>query len=290
MRQSNNLEISAPRGRSTYLRALTLLSLLSHADSFCSGELPKRQQLLRPSKAEEPCVRRMPAPLLLAKKKKAGSQKKEPSAAANSLPDIPLPLMVPDDIATSGSSYVEPSPPLLFGAAELQSGWQEVLSDDGDIFYYNAATGASQWERPVPAPPFPNAAALSVSARAPTTVLAAAQEDEEELPRFDGGLLPFGDGRPALSLPSFDDYKRGPAKPLPADDGSFRSKLTPINPGKPLFDAAEKVEKPFVEKWVTKITWGGIFVLVAIEIFINTPLFQQVRPVVLQFLGDGGYE
>jgi hypothetical protein len=67
---------------------------------------------------------------------------------------------------------------------------------------------------------------LSASARAPTTVLAAAQEDEEELPRFDGGLLPFGDGRPALSLPSFDDYKRGPAKPLPADDGSFRSKLT----------------------------------------------------------------
>ncbi len=282
------------------LFALSLLSLLSHATALDQGGFPMRPrpQLLRPAAALAPCVRRTCGPLLLARKKKAGGNKKKGSAA-ESVPDVPLPLMVPDDTISAGPTYAEPI------VAELQSGWREVVSDDGEVFFYNDATGVSQWERPNTAPlPRPGAfasgattmaaapldAGMAAAGTSATAAAAATNEGQEELPRYDGGPLPYGDGTPALSLPSFDDYKRGPPKPLPADDGAFRSKLTPINPGKPLYDAVEKEEKPFLEKWVFRLTWGGIIVLVAIEIFINTPLFAQVRPIILQFIGDGGYE
>ena len=34
------------------------------------------------------------------------------------------------------------------------------------------------------------------------------------------------------------------------------------------------------------LTWAGIAFLVLVEIFINTPLFQTVKPAVLGFMGD----
>ena len=48
----------------------------------------------------------------------------------------------------------------------------------------------------------------------------------------------------------------------------------------------EAEEKPPIEKFVFNLTWAGIAFLVLVEIFINTPLFQTVKPVVLGFMGD----
>jgi len=39
--------------------------------------------------------------------------------------------------------------------AAYPPGWREVLSDDGEIFYYNDQTGVSQWESPSAAAPDP---------------------------------------------------------------------------------------------------------------------------------------
>ena len=62
------------------------------------------------------------------------------------------------------------------------------------------------------------------------------------------------------------------------------SKLPAINPGQKRVYEAE--EKPPIEKFVFNLTWAGIAFLVLVEIFINTPLFQTVKPVVLGFMGD----
>ena len=46
------------------------------------------------------------------------------------------------------------------------------------------------------------------------------------------------------------------------------------------------MQSPF-DRFITRTTWTAIFFLVGVEIFINTPLFQQVKPIVLKFLsGD----
>lgn len=292
------------------MRALpptVLLLLLLLRESTCF-KAPTQLLLLRPAT----CVLRQSAsPLLLAKKKAGGKKKKKkPASDGGGISAAPLPLMVPDDAsadvgfdvpaAVGGGGSAVPSPP---AAAAASSGWREVLSDEGETFYYNDATGVSQWEAPeAPAPAPAPVPATAFAFDAPTTMAGSAggaagfDEENEELPRFDGGLLPFGDGMPKLSLPSFDDYKKGPKKELPADDDDrYRSKLTPINQGKSLYEEygiEEPEEKPFLEKWVFRLTWGGIFFLVFIEIFINTPVFQQIRPAILNFLadGDGGYQ
>ena len=62
------------------------------------------------------------------------------------------------------------------------------------------------------------------------------------------------------------------------------SKLPAINPGQKRVYEAE--EKPPIEKFVFNLTWAGIAFLVLVEIFINTPLFQTVKPAVLGFMGD----
>lgn len=45
------------------------------------------------------------------------------------------------------------------------------------------------------------------------------------------------------------------------------------------------MQSPF-ERLVTRGTWIGIGFLVGVEIFINTPLFQEIKPVILKFLDD----
>ena len=62
------------------------------------------------------------------------------------------------------------------------------------------------------------------------------------------------------------------------------SKLPAINPGQKRVYEAE--EKPPIEKFVFNLTWAGIAFLVLVEIFINTPLFQTVKPAVLGLMGD----
>ena len=65
----------------------------------------------------------------------------------------------------------------------------------------------------------------------------------------------------------------------------YESKLPSINPGTNKY-AVEK-EQPFFERVVFGLSIGGIAFLLFVEIFINTPLFQQIRPAILRFLNDG---
>ena len=44
-------------------------------------------------------------------------------------------------------------------------------------------------------------------------------------------------------------------------------------------------QSPF-DRFITRTTWIAIGGLVGVEIFINTPVFQQIKPYVLKFLAD----
>jgi len=263
-------------------RSLAVAVLLLHkAAGFNGATLP---QLSRPLSASN----QRTSPLLLAKKKKGNKPRnKQQQPSDSSVPDVPVPLMVPDESVVEPPSTIDP--PTAIGG--LAAGWREVVSDEGELFYYNDATGISQWEVPEAAAPAPSPSFDAPAMPLPLAIMGT--DDAAELPRSDGGLLPFGDGMPALKLPSFDEYSKGPSKPLPESNDAFQSKLKPINPGKSLYEQygiEEPEETPFLEKWVFKLTWGGIFTLVFIEIFINTPVFQQIKPAILNFLGDGGLE
>ena len=78
------------------------------------------------------------------------------------------------------------------------------------------------------------------------------------------------------------DRRGGGAGPPPTPERS--SKLPPINPGVNPYEAELEPEKTPFEKLIFNGTWVAIFFLVAVEIFINTPLFQQIQPAVLNFL------
>lgn len=182
------------------------------------------------------------------RKKRAGKQGKDRRDTA--VPDVPMPLLVPDeDVSTLSVGSSTPS---------LPASWREVLSDEGELFYYNDATGVSQWEPPeadVPAAASATntmegatAAPAAFAFDAPLAESSAGEPvddfDDEALPRWDGAL-PFGDGVPSLNLPSFDEYAKGPSKPLPPEDGGFRSKLPPVNPGRSPYDQFEQeVRRP----------------------------------------------
>ncbi len=114
-------------------------------------------------------------------------------------------------------------------------------------------------------------------------VLAELAEDAPALPPTPQAEDTIVVDEPKLDLPTFDDFARkGDAPKLPPS--GFQSKLPTINQGRSPYAGYEKEEKPLFERVITRITWGGIFVLVAIEIFINTPAFQQVKPAILKFL------
>ncbi|KAL1520900.1 hypothetical protein AB1Y20_022461 [Prymnesium parvum] len=114
-----------------------------------------------------------------------------------------------------------------------------------------------------------------------------AVDEDVPVPKVDLELLSQVVEAPANPLPSFDDYlkKRKPEGTSAGNVSSYNSKLPSINPGKPGFVAPDDGKSPF-ERIVTRVTWTGIGLLFAIEIFINTPLFQQIKPAVLNFLGD----
>jgi len=126
------------------------------------------------------------------------------------------------------------------------------------------------------------------------------------------------DDEPLVALPSFDELAalRGPAARPPSatagaggDQENSRaevvrrlrglvglappeappaappaSKLPPINAGKAAYSLPEEEEQSPVEKVVFRLAWAGIGTLIAIEIFINTPLFQQLKPSILGYL------
>ena len=114
-----------------------------------------------------------------------------------------------------------------------------------------------------------------------------AADDDEPLPELTPLELDLDESK--VALPSFDDYKKGPPKPAPPT-GSYESKLPSINPGRsPYDDLPQKDEQAPFEKLVFNLTYVGIAFLIAVEIFINTPAFQQVKPVILKLTGgDSG--
>jgi len=62
------------------------------------------------------------------------------------------------------TSDLEPTAPAP--AAALPPGWQEVVSAEGETFYFNAATGTSQWEAPATSAPASIPSAPSSSSQA----------------------------------------------------------------------------------------------------------------------------
>ena len=80
--------------------------------------------------------------------------------------------------------------------------------------------------------------------------------------------------------------------PLPTDHSPLPSAARPAPPGRPSSSAAPRSEAgphasarrrdSSLSRWQ-----AGIFTLVLIEIFINTPAFQAVKPVILSFTQGG---
>lgn len=150
---------------------------------------------------------------------------------------------------------------------------------------------------PVAAPPPPSAfqappplesALMSTpppaDAALPREAFAPAADFGEPLPDLEPLQLSLDESKQAL--PSFEEYKRGPPKPVPTS-GSYMSKLPSINPGRsPYDDLPQKDEKPPFESFVFGLTIAGIAFLIFIEIFINSPVFQQVKPFILKLLGN----
>lgn len=131
-------------------------------------------------------------------------------------------------------------------------------------------------------PPPADAAPMAARGAAPPP---AADFDDEPLPALEPLQLDLDESKQAL--PSFEQYKRGPPKPMPAAGSTYASKLPSINQGKSIYDQLpEKDEKTPFEKFIFRSTWAGIALLIGVEIFINTPLFQEVKPVILRFLAD----
>jgi len=121
----------------------------------------------------------------------------------------------------------------------------------------------------VPAPLLP---ADLPSDTAPLGSPAAALSDADiAIPELDSSIII--EDEPLANLPDIS----GRAVVGAPESPDFKSKLPPINPGAPGFVAEEK-EKPVFEQIIFKITWAGIFFLIGVEIFINTPLFQKVKP------------
>jgi len=151
-----------------------------------------------------------------------------------------------------------------------------------------AATPAAE------APPQPQLEAPPMEAALMETPPPAARSDapfafdDDPLPGLEPLQLELDDRKQAL--PSFEEYSRGPKKPVPTST-SYQSKLPTINQGSSPYDRLpDKDDKTSFEKTVFGLTIAGIGVLIGIEIFINTPLFQQIKPVILRFLGGGSAE
>jgi len=54
------------------------------------------------------------------------------------------------DAPSAGADPMPPPPPGAGGAAPLPPGWEEAADEDGNVFYFNEATGESAWDRPAP--------------------------------------------------------------------------------------------------------------------------------------------
>jgi hypothetical protein len=132
-------------------------------------------------------------------------------------------------------------------------------------------------------PPFPPEDAPMASAS--EVMYSSSRLADDELPEL--SPLVYDLDEPKQDLP-MGPSSGPPRTPASADESSgFSSKLPSINQGRSAYEMAEKEEKPLFERLVFGLSIGGIAFLVFVEIFINTPLFQQVKPVILNMMGDG---
>ena len=107
----------------------------------------------------------------------------------------------------------------------------------------------------------------------------------EDEPKF---ALPTFDGRPPpLKGPAAPAAARAPAA-APAT-GAYESKLPSINPGADPWGGRLDKEKPWLEKFIFNAAWTGIGILVFIEVFINSPLFELAKPLLraVGLMGEG---
>jgi len=221
----------------------------------------------RLSPARTPVARTSP-PLLMGKgRKKKGNKANGPSPEAAAAPAVPPPPPPP--------STPPPAQPLSPAVAA-----------------YDIAASVPPPDIPPPTEPPPQYALseplMAVPPPADASPLAVpvggAGGSDEALPQIDE--LPYAD-EPKFRLPSFEDSLRGPPKP-PPPSASYESRLPSINQGKPDYDLGGEPEKTPFEKLIFRSAWAGIIFLVLIEIFINTPVFQQVKPTILSLVGSGG--
>ena len=70
----------------------------------------------------------------------------KPLVTKTSMPSI----AVMSDAPSAGADPTPPPPPGASGAAPLPPGWEEAADEDGNVFYFNEATGESAWDRPAP--------------------------------------------------------------------------------------------------------------------------------------------
>ena len=274
--------------------------LVSSASSYRIITGAHQRSLIRPALRPSPA-----AVTMLAGKKKKKKKKSKPSgggAASPSpaAPDVPTPMLVPDDVVAPAAFAAPPPPPPpppappTRGPSPYAPAGADAVADDGALDDGEPTPtldlGLLSMVEDESANPLPSLAELDRRRAAagdgsgglpPPPAASELEPPPFELPSFElpggggdggglggllGGLLGGGDA----------------AAPPPAAEAD--SKLPAINPGQKRVYEAE--EKPPIEKFVFNLTWAGIAFLVLVEIFINTPLFQTVKPAVLGFMGD----
>ena len=281
------------------MRSPQVVVALALSVSSAAALAPSRCLLTRPASV----VRTSP-PLLMAKKKKKGAPKKTESSAS-AVPEQPLMAIPPEEpLAAVPSQQAQPSPsaaafvppPPLPADDGLPPGWYTAVDPATSATYYVSPSGETSWTPPPPQPPAPTASFvpppplpaddfMPIGGGGGQFTPMPSSAEPEALPDLEP--LAIAD-EPKLRLPTFSDYSKGPAKPPPPASGQYQSKLPGINQGRSYADELlEKEKKPFMEELVFGLAWKGIFFLVAVEIFINTPAFQTVKPIILNFLGDG---
>ena len=92
--------------------------------------------------------------------------------------------------------------------------------------------------------------------------------------------------KPKLKLPTFAEYSKGPAKPPPptiVPPPNYASKLPSINQGRSVYDMVEEQakaeESPLIERVVFGLATAGIAFLIIVEIVINSPLMENIKPI-----------
>lgn len=228
-------------------------------------------------------VSRSSSPLMLAKRKGKASRDGEVSRGSSTPGDTPPPAAAPQPVDLDVEAAM----------AQAEVAAAEAAAAKARLAAARARAAIAAKQQPTEASPVAQVAPETPSVMVPPDVPfpVAGPADVPGGASFDEKGAIIRD-EPKLTLPSFESYSRGAPKPLPKLNEfvgkSYESKLPGINQGAKYVMPGEekKDEKPLFEKLIFNGTWAGILILVLIEIFINTPAFQAVKPAILSFLGS----